>query len=165
MSAYALEPTLPSVPSAALALPVFAGAIILGSAVTWNPLFSVVALLCLTMLAVTLVYPDALPRFFLRMAGVVLIGYAFFGKGFAYIGVGPLYIGDITLGLGLLAALARFQWLLRARSSVLLVLGILMAWGASRAMPYLPMYGFDTLRDSALWGYGWYAILLACFLP
>jgi hypothetical protein len=148
-----------------LAVQVVAGAIILGMVVTWNPVLAVAALLCLTLLAAALVQPNYLPRAFLRMVGVLLIGYAFLGKNFAYIGAGSIYIGDLTLGLGVLAVLVRFEWLLRVRSSVVLVLAILMVWGASRAIPYFPIYGFDTLRDSALWGYGAYAVILTCFLP
>jgi hypothetical protein len=147
------------------ALPVIAGAVILGSLVTWSPVLSVVAVLCLTLLAGALVSPSYLPRLFLRMLGVLLIGYAFLGKSFAYIGVGPIYIGDITLGFGILAGLVYVQWLLGLRHAVLFVLAALMVWGASRAIPYLPVYGMDTLRDSALWAYGAYAALLACFLP
>jgi hypothetical protein len=99
------------------------------------------------------------------MVGVILVGYAFLGKGFAYIGIGPIYIGDITLGLGVLAALVFAPLFLSMRDPVLVVLTALMVWCASRALPYLSVYGIDTLRDSALWVYGAYAALLACFLP
>jgi O-antigen ligase/polysaccharide polymerase Wzy-like membrane protein len=51
------------------------------------------------------------------------------------------------------------------RSPVIWALGAFAFWEASRATPYLTTYGLDTLRDSALWGYGAFTLLVTLFLP
>ncbi len=87
---------------------------------------------------------------------VILVGYAFMGKGFAYLGAPPLYVGEIVLAL----CLASIMWTIgRARLGVLhALLFLFMAWGAVRTIPYIGTYGIDALRDAATWVYGFFAI-------
>ena len=87
---------------------------------------------------------------------VILVGYAFMGKGFAYLGAPPLYVGEIVLAL----CLASIMWTIgRARLGVLhALLFLFMAWGAARTIPYIGTYGIDALRDAATWVYGFFAI-------
>jgi hypothetical protein len=112
-----------------------------------------------------MVLPGYLSRLFLVMVGILLAGYAFFGKTFAYLGVGPIYVGEITLSLGLLAACFHRRWDHVFRSPVIWALAAFVLWESICAVPYLSRYGLDTLRDSALWGYGAFAFLVALFLP
>jgi hypothetical protein len=87
---------------------------------------------------------------------VILVGYAFIGKGFAYLGAPPLYVGEITLAL----CLAAIIWSIgRARLGLLHALLVMfMAWGAIRTIPYIGTYNIDALRDGATWVYGFFAI-------
>ncbi len=95
------------------------------------------------------------------LGGLVLIlaGYAFFDKGFAYVGAFPVYVGEGVLALG---AIAFFGALRRARFGVLHALLLAyMAWGLSRTLPYLGVYGFVAFRDGVLWIYALFAIILS----
>jgi hypothetical protein len=91
--------------------------------------------------------------------GVVLIGYAFFGRAAAYVGVNPIYVGEIALGLGVLASLMSLS---RARFGRLhALLFLYMLWGLARTVPYVGTYGIDALRDAVLWGYGLFAVAIS----
>jgi hypothetical protein len=90
---------------------------------------------------------------------VILVGYAFFGKGFAYLGVPPIYVGEIVLALGVASILVSLG---RARFGPihgLLVLFVI--WGAIRTVPYIGTYGIDALRDAVTWAYGLFAIAVS----
>ncbi len=90
---------------------------------------------------------------------VILVGYAFLGKGFAYLGVPPLYVGEMVLALGLVSILVSYG---RARFGVLHgLLAIFMIWGAIRTIPYVGLYGIDALRDAVTWAYGLFAIAVS----
>jgi hypothetical protein len=143
----------------------FCGAsVLLGLATGRSPILTIVGVGCLAMLASTLIFPAFLHRLFLVMMGLLLLGYAFFGKTFAYLGVGPVYVGEITLAVGLMAALVHRGWGWAWHRRIIWVLAAFVLWEATRAIPYVRTYGLDTLRDSALWGYSAFALLVACFL-
>src|ERR1019366_1499630 len=38
---------------------------------------------------------------------------------------------------------------------------VLQAWGAVCTIPYLGKYGINALRDATIWGYSWFAIIVA----
>jgi hypothetical protein len=100
-------------------------------------------------------------RGFLLMLAGVLVGYAFFNRGFAYIGVRPVFIGELVLVIG---AWAFIRTLPRAHfglASAFIVL--FMVWGAMRTIPYLPAYGVDALRDGVTWGYAAFALFVGAF--
>lgn len=100
-----------------------------------------------------------LAPFFLGILGVVLAGYAFFGRGFAYLGVAPLYIGELVLGIALLTLVVNVRrWRLSLMTSLLL---LFMALGVLSTLPYLSVHGIDALRDAVIWGYGFFAIAVA----
>ena len=104
-------------------------------------------------------------RVFLASLGVLLIGYAFFGRGFAYLGMPPLFVGELVLLVGL-AAVVLTRGTLRRASRVPMTWFILAyaGWGALQTFPYLGPYGIDALRDAVLWGYGAFAILVVALL-
>ncbi|HEX7629055.1 MAG TPA: hypothetical protein VF431_01810, partial [Candidatus Methylomirabilis sp.] len=112
--------------------------------------------------------PTDLPvvRLFLLCLGIILIGYAFLGRGFAHLGVPPVYLGEFVLALGLVAvAWAALRSRLQiSRSSLLVVLVVFMALGLIRTVPYLRTNGTDALRDGTLWGYGVFALILFVLL-
>jgi hypothetical protein len=100
-----------------------------------------------------------LAPFFLGFLGVVLAGYAFFGRGFAYLGVSPLYIGELLLGIALLTLVVNVRrWRLSLMSSLLL---LFMTLGILATIPYLAVHGIDALRDAVIWGYGIFAFAVA----
>lgn len=101
---------------------------------------------------------------YLDFLGVVLLGYALCNRGFAYVGVPPLFIGEFALLWG--AAL----WFLHPIVSPLFstasawLLAALMAWGVSRTIPYMSVYGFDAIRDVMMLGYALFAFIVAALI-
>jgi hypothetical protein len=147
-------------------LPLFlGGAVLLGSYIPYHRNVSMAGALLVAMVAATLVIPGYPVRVFLGLLGALLIGYAFFGKTFAYLSFGPIFIGEVVLAAGLMAAVSYRRWHLPFQSPVIRVLFAFMVWQAARAIPSLSTYGLDTLRDSALWGYGTFAFLVVLLLP
>jgi hypothetical protein len=115
-------------------------------------------------------------RFFLLTLGVLLMAYAFLGRGFAHIGIGPVYVGEFVLALGLVAtawAALTGRFALPTRSqisqypvvvSLLVLLVAFMALGLIRTVPYLPADGTNALRDATLWGYAVFALMIFVLL-
>jgi hypothetical protein len=99
--------------------------------------------------------------FLIALLGL-LAGYMFLGRGFAHVGLPPIYVGEIVLFIGLVAAaFAVVRYGLRISFSPLVVLLlVLMAWGAARTLPYLTTYGVDAMRDAVLWGYALFALIV-----
>lgn len=95
---------------------------------------------------------------FLGVLAVVLLGYAFGGRGFAYFGAAPLYVGEVTLAIGLGAVFANG---LRTRLSGLhIILLAFIGWGLVTTLPYLGTARIDALRDAAFWGYSLFALII-----
>ena len=135
-----------------------------GMYVAQNPVLAAAVIGAVGVLAFGAAIPGVLSRLFILALGIVLTGYAFFGRAFAYIGIPPIFIGELLLGLGLASALVdkRLAAAFRSRISWLL-LGFAL-WGAARTMPYLSTHGMDALRDGVLWGYGAFALIVAVHL-
>jgi hypothetical protein len=98
------------------------------------------------------------------LLGPLIGGYLLFDRAFAYIHIPgtPLYVGECMLLLGLLAAVLQPGFVRRAfaeETLITLVVGF-MFWGLCRSVPELKHYGIDTVRDSALWYYGLFAVLV-----
>lgn len=136
----------------------------IGLGLTWKPAVIVGSAFALAALATTLLVGKRLARPFLLTLGLLLLGYAFVGRGFAYFGVPPLYVGELVLLLGLGVVLGGAD-LPALRSPLVWVLGLLAVWCALRTAPYVGTYGVLALRDAALWGYGIFTVLVASFLP
>ncbi len=106
-----------------------------------------------------------------RLFGTLLIfvlgGYLFFNRTFAWIHVPgiPVFFGEIVLAVGVFEALrwGRTAAVVR-RSPPLKVLVAFMAIGFVGLIWGLPRYGLDAVRDSAIWYYGTFAVLLAAAL-
>jgi len=95
---------------------------------------------------------------------LLLLGYAVIGRGVAYIGVSPIFVGELVLILGGLAVCSNMRRIQIPRSPALWVLVLLVLWCFARTVPFIEKYGTDALRDSAIWGYGAYAIVLSTLL-
>jgi O-antigen ligase len=100
----------------------------------------------------------------LVLIAVLLVGYAVLGRPFAYLGIPPLYVGEVVFAIGLAAAVATGALWLPFRSPLAWLLLAFMSWGALRTVPYIATYGFDALRDAALWGYGLFALIVSGLL-
>ena len=97
---------------------------------------------------------------YLALLAIVLLGYALMGKGFAYLGFPPLYVGEIAFLSGIVVFLrtGAFVGALATLPAVLLV--ALMAWVLARTLPFVSVYGFDSLRDSTIVIYGGFAFIV-----
>ncbi|MBI3745842.1 MAG: O-antigen ligase family protein [Chloroflexi bacterium] len=94
--------------------------------------------------------------------GSLLLGYMFLGRGFDHLGVPPIYVGEVVLAISVVAtgyALWRHGVRAAPTRTIWLLLG-LMALGAVRTIPFLGVYGLDTLRDATLWGYAVFALVV-----
>ena len=104
---------------------------------------------------------DALSEgdWYLVLLSVVLLGYALMGKGFAYLGVPPLYVGEIALisGIIVLLRIGALAGLLTTLPAILLA--VLMAWVLACTVPFVGLYGIDSLRDSTVVMYGCFAFI------
>jgi hypothetical protein len=103
----------------------------------------------------------ALPRLFLGVLGVLLVGYALFGRSFAYLGAPPIFVGEMALAFGLVAALASGGVLTVARSPITHAILAFAICGAIATVPYVGTYKFDALRDATLWAYAAFSICVA----
>lgn len=93
-----------------------------------------------------------------------LLGYAVAGRAFAYLGIPPLYMGEILLLIGIwnIASLARPLHVFVLPQIWFLL--FFMLWGMLRTLPYMAEYGEMAMRDGALWGYGFFGIIIAAIL-
>jgi hypothetical protein len=97
---------------------------------------------------------------YLALLAIVLLGYALMGKGFAYLGLPPLYVGEIALLIGTVVFLRTGALVASLTTLPSLMLVILMVWVTLRMIPYLGVYGFDSLRDSTIVMYGGFAFIV-----
>jgi hypothetical protein len=141
------------------------GTVVVGAATVWSPWATVGAMGVVCAVTVGMFFARRLPGFFLGLLGLILIGYAFFGRSFAYLGKPPVFVGELVLAIGLLAVLVSGGLYRAFRSPLTWILLAFAAWGAIRTVPFINTYHTDALRDGAMWGYGLFAILVAAFLP
>ncbi len=101
---------------------------------------------------------------FLKWHSWVLLGYALCGRGFSYVGFPPVFIGEITLLFGLIALSINksIPKILTLVQTWILIL--FMLWCCINTIPYIPKYGLNSLRDAALWYYGFFALIIATLL-
>ena len=164
-----LQPGARTTKSSALSMVALVGALVLGGAlvglvVVDMPKKAVAAAAIFSTGVVALSLPTLFPWIFIRAMGLILLGYICGGRAFAHLGVPPIFIGELTLALGLLAALTTPQRWTALRSPIGKLYLVFAAWCAVRAAYAFPTYGLDTLRDSVIWGYGVFALLVPAFL-
>jgi hypothetical protein len=99
-----------------------------------------------------------------QLIALLLVGYAFCGKAFAYLGVEALYVGEVVLfSAGVLAVASKSVSQLH-RSGVFYAILPLLAWCACRTVPYVETYGWNALRDAAVWGYSLFGLIVAALV-
>lgn len=103
-------------------------------------------------------------KFWLKALAVLLFGYMTLDRGFAHFGVAPLYVGEVILIPGLLMALVpgAISPALKTPLGILYVIFACFNLGCS--VPYVDRYGMDTVRDSAIWIYGLFFLIVASLL-
>jgi hypothetical protein len=97
---------------------------------------------------------------YLALLAIVLLGYALMGKGFAYLGLPPLYVGEIALLTGIVVFLRTGALVASLTTLPSLVLVAVMVWVLARTIPFMSVYGFDSLRDSTIVMYGGFAFIV-----
>lgn len=103
-------------------------------------------------------------QIYLFLHSLLLVGYALAGRSFAELGFSFLHVGDLVLLLGMAVSLTTGAWLCVPRTSPTAWLVLLMLWCAALAIQDLPAFGIDALRDSVVWGYGLFALLLSALI-
>lgn len=135
----------------------------LGPLIVSDPVLAIAGTSGALTLVVVGTSPQFFPRLFVSSFGLLLMGYAFFGRAFSHLGHSPLFVGEMVLAIGLLGVLTNRRRLAAFQSPIAWLYLAFAMWGASRAIPYLRIYGIDTLRDSVTWGYGVFALLVPAF--
>ena len=97
---------------------------------------------------------------YLALLAIVLLGYALMGKGFAYLGVPPLYVGEIALLTGIVVFLRIGAFAGAVATLPALLLVALMTWVLARTLPFVGLYGVESLRDSVVVIYGCFAFFV-----
>jgi hypothetical protein len=106
----------------------------------------------------------SLTRINLALIAGLLLGYMFLDRGFAYVGYTPIFVGELVLVFTLLVALLTgFSGRLLTTPIGILLLAFLF-WSAGVLMFNTTGRWIDALRDSVIWGYGLYAILVGSLL-
>ncbi len=100
-------------------------------------------------------------RGWLLFQTIILLGYALLGRKFAYLGIGKAYIGEICLMAGVVWLGTFRKWPALLRNKSILAILVLQTWGAACTLPYVDKYGLNAFRDAVLWGYSFYAIVIA----
>lgn len=103
-------------------------------------------------------------KLWLKMLAVLLVGYMTLDRGFAHIGVAPVYIGELVLVPGLLMALVPGAIMPALRTPAGVIYVLFAIFNFCCAAPYLGVYGVDTIRDSAIWIYGLFFLLVTSLL-
>jgi O-antigen ligase len=112
--------------------------------------------------------PDVPFRWFGTLLLVLLAGYMFFGRSFAYLHVPgtPVFIGEVVLFVGVIEAV-RYHSYVRGTIRSDGVLKALLAFGLLGVVGLswnVTTYGIDAIRDSAIWYYGAYSVLVATMI-
>lgn len=95
---------------------------------------------------------------YLNIHLILLAGYALLGKGFAYAGYPPVFVGEVVLLIGMLFSISYIS--LRKVNPVIVVLVLFLLYNFSIMIVNIDEYGLMSVRDSAVWYYSIYTIIL-----
>lgn len=102
---------------------------------------------------------------YLRVLGLLLLGYALLGHRVGYLGFPPLYVGEIVLALGGMLFLSRGLIFSQLREIPLIrLLAVFVAWNVICTVPYYPQYGILAIRDAAIYYYSAFAVIVAAMM-
>ncbi len=99
-------------------------------------------------------------KLYLGLMAGLLLGYAFLDRGFASLPRSPLFVGEIALLAGLLVAAAGSVSTSVSRSPVSWMVVAYVGWGLLIALPDVGTFGLLVYRDSAVWTYSLFALLV-----
>ncbi len=93
----------------------------------------------------------------------ILMGYFTLGKGFAYLHIPntPIYIGEVFLFFGFFISLSYFRPLFLSHFKAII---LFCAWGILITAQCFPKYHIEALRDSAMYYYSFFSILIFTIL-
>lgn len=97
---------------------------------------------------------------YLALLAIIMLGYALMGKGFAYLGFPPLYVGEIAFLAGIVVFIRTGALAGTLATVPALLLVILIVWVLARTLPFIGLYGVDSLRDSVVAIYGCFAFFV-----
>ena len=100
----------------------------------------------------------------------ILFGYLFLGRSFAYFGFSPIFPGELGLALGGITTITYFFQgrkvrLTRGLRPTVILLIVFILWNAARTLPFVKIYGINSLRDGVIWGYGFYSLFVFYCIP
>ncbi|MEM1444746.1 MAG: O-antigen ligase family protein [Planctomycetota bacterium] len=102
-----------------------------------------------------------LGRWWIIVFGLGLVGYVSLGKGFAFLPYSPAFFAELMLVAGTpLLLLVRRPFALFGQTTIILI-AALAAWNLPQTLANLGTYGIDALRDSAIYYYAAFAVLVA----
>jgi len=103
-----------------------------------------------------------------RLLPLSLGAYALFDRGFAYLHLPglPVFTGEVLLAVGLVVVVVATPAVRRAvwRSSPAAILLCFALWGLIRTLPFVGRFGFDAIRDAALWYYSLFALVVGALV-
>ena len=105
-----------------------------------------------------------LSRLNLTLIGVLLLGYAFLDRGFAYIGFGSFFVGEFVLVVTILITVINTIHPRSLTNPISYTLLAFLFWSICILVFNTSGRWMDALRDSVIWGYAFYAILVASLL-
>lgn len=140
---------------------VIAGSALAGALLPIYPLYAYATVMVAAALLILSLGKRAITLFLIAQVSLVA-GYAFLGRGFAYLGLPPLFVGEMALVLGCFALVTALPT--RRLDMIQVLILVFMAWGATRTLPYIGIYGLNALRDGATWGYALFAVVLSLVL-
>ena len=100
----------------------------------------------------------------LSIIGLLLIGYLIGDTGFAHIGVPPVYISEIILSVVIVIFIFAPEISIIYQSKLIWIIFAIDLWCFLQTVPYIESYGIDSLRDSAIYGYSIFAIIIANYM-
>ncbi len=160
MRTFGLGARSAAIPASGLTIAGLLAATLISVAAIWSPTVTAAAVTLTSTAIVGAASPPFARRLALQLIGFLLVGYAFLGKAFAYLGVPPIYIGEAVLFSTTVLGLASGSFRQLHPSGFLCTLIPLAAWSAMRTFPYVSTYGWNALRDAAVWGYSMFAVVV-----
>lgn len=100
----------------------------------------------------------------LKLLAGLLLGYMFLDRGFAYVGLKPIFVGEIVLAVLLATALLTRINFKALGTPIGYALIAFLLWSVVILIFNSSGRWIDALRDSVIWGYALYAILVSSLL-
>jgi hypothetical protein len=106
----------------------------------------------------------SLSRLNLALIAGLLLGYMFLDRGFAYVGFGSIFVGEVVLVIAMLLTLITSVHPRCLANPIGYALLAFLFWSVCILIFNTSGSWKDALRDSVIWGYGLYALVVASLL-